>query len=51
MNKSTNGMYFEGMYLLEKIKILLEYIGKISARFLFPSISLSKIKYNCLYVD
>ena len=47
MRKSTNDMYFfEDLYLLEKIRILLEYIGKISARFLLPSIGLSKIKYN-----
>jgi hypothetical protein len=50
MRKSTNNMYFDNMYLLEKIRILLEYIGKISARFLFPSIGLSKIKYSCLKV-
>ena len=47
MRKSTNGMYFfEDLYLLEKIRILLEYISKISARFFLPSIGLSKIKYN-----
>ena len=50
MRKSTNNMYFDNMYLLEKIRILLEYIGKISARFFLPSWSLSKIKYSCLKV-
>ena len=48
--KKSIGMYFDNMYLLEKIRILLEYIGKISARFLLPSIGLSKIKYICLKV-
>jgi hypothetical protein len=46
---STNNMYFDGMYLLDKIKILLDYIGKISARFFVPCISLPKIKYSCLH--
>ena len=49
MGKSTD-MYFDNMYLLEKIRILLEYIGKISARFLLPCIGLFKIKYSCLKV-
>ena len=43
MIKSSNDNY-----LLDKFKILLEYIGKISARFLSPSISASKINFNCL---
>ena len=52
MRKSTNDMYFDNMYLLGKIRILLEYIGKISARFLLPSWSLYKIKYSfCQRVD
>jgi len=53
MGKSTEGiLYFDNMYLLEKIRILLEYIGKISARFFLPSWNLSKIKYKyCQIVD
>jgi len=51
MRKSTNDMYFDNMYLLEKIRILLDYISKISARFLLPSIGLSKIAYICQIVD
>jgi len=51
MRKSTNDMYFDNMYLLEKIRILLDYISKISARFLLPSIGLSKITYICQIVD
>jgi len=50
MTKSTNNMYFDNMYLMEKIRILLEYISKIGANFLLPSRSLSKIKYICLTV-
>jgi hypothetical protein len=34
MSKSINSLYLKDMYMLEKIRILLEYIGKISARFL-----------------
>ena len=51
MSKSTNNMYFDDMYMLEKIRILLEYIGKISALRFSPCIGLSKIKYGCLIVD
>jgi len=50
MKKSTNDMYFDNMYLVEKIRILLEYIGKIGADFRLPSRSLSKIKYIRLSV-
>jgi len=50
MTKSTGDMYFDDMYLLDKIKFLLESIGKFSFRFFVPSWSLSKIKYNCLKV-
>jgi len=50
MSKSSNNNY-----LVDKINFLPEYlfqfIGKISARFNVPSISVSKIKYNCLRIS